>query len=269
MDAEPYGIYNNFFVTNVSFWLRPDVQHFLRYVNRSNTIYTKRYNDILWQSTALKLFMEPARLHMFQDFAYEHVTVRFVTHQNSYGKGGQYRSNCTLIGGIALPVDIESGMVRNIATARDRLNALLNNERCLFAVREFMNRQVQPCVQTTRQQEILSFVVGPVPSGISTEQPFCNRWPAPYFCNAGPHSHHTKAHNAHVCANTITGCAALPREMHGKKHTLDICPATHHLPCAASRYADGTVRWGCAGARARANTTANAKRRKPDSAAPG
>lgn len=64
--GEPYGIYNNFFIANLSFWLRPDVQSFLTFVNRTHTIYTRRFNDILWQSAALKLFMDPERIHMFQ-----------------------------------------------------------------------------------------------------------------------------------------------------------------------------------------------------------
>ncbi len=69
------GPYNNFFISKVSFWLRDDVQHFLAYVDRSNTIYTHRFNDILWHGAAIRLFMSPQHVHLFRDFSYEHLTV--------------------------------------------------------------------------------------------------------------------------------------------------------------------------------------------------
>ena len=89
------------------------VQQFLKAVNDSHTIYTERWGDIMWHSFALKLFLgaqrevalgywrrqglkiclypsltvlpltctsalasaDPRRLHMFDDFAYEHATI--------------------------------------------------------------------------------------------------------------------------------------------------------------------------------------------------
>lgn len=74
-----YCIYNNFFAAKVSFWRRPDVAYFLRFAGESGTIYTQRYGDALWHSVALALFMEPKRLSMLDDFAYEHATIAHTT----------------------------------------------------------------------------------------------------------------------------------------------------------------------------------------------
>ena len=72
--GQVYTIYNNFFVANVSFWRRPDVQAFVKHVDASKTIYYKRWGDALWHSVALQLFLPRERVHMFDDFAYEHTS---------------------------------------------------------------------------------------------------------------------------------------------------------------------------------------------------
>jgi len=69
-----YGFYNNFFATRVGFWMRDDVQDFLRHADQSHHIYVHRWNDILWQSAAVQIFLPPNRVEMNRDFAYEHVT---------------------------------------------------------------------------------------------------------------------------------------------------------------------------------------------------
>ena len=69
-----YTIYNNFFVANVSFWRRPDVQAFVQHVDASKTIYYKRWGDAVWHSVALQLFLPRDRVHMFEDFSYEHTS---------------------------------------------------------------------------------------------------------------------------------------------------------------------------------------------------
>jgi len=55
--GELYGFYNNFFISKVSFWHKPEVQRFLDHIDREGVIYTLRWNDILWQSTAVQMFM--------------------------------------------------------------------------------------------------------------------------------------------------------------------------------------------------------------------
>lgn len=70
-----YTVYNNFFVTEVAWWrANSEVRRFVSFVNDSRLIYTERYGDALWHSVALALFMEPSRLHMFNDWAYEHAS---------------------------------------------------------------------------------------------------------------------------------------------------------------------------------------------------
>ena len=71
-----YGIYTNFFVSRIGFWLRPDVQHFLGRVAASNTIYSARWGDVLWHATAIQIFSPQERVRMLHDFAYEHATFR-------------------------------------------------------------------------------------------------------------------------------------------------------------------------------------------------
>ena len=69
-----YGIYNNFFVSWVGFWLQPEVQNFLQHVAFSSSIYVQRWNDILWQSVIVQTLASKQNVTMFSDFAYEHAT---------------------------------------------------------------------------------------------------------------------------------------------------------------------------------------------------
>ena len=94
--GQVYTIYNNFFVANVSFWRRPDVQAFVKHVDASKTIYYKRWGDALWHSVALQLFLPRERVHMFDDFAYEHTSRKIYFYR---GKPVV----CFQWGGIALP----------------------------------------------------------------------------------------------------------------------------------------------------------------------
>ena len=52
--------FTNFFVSRVEWWLRPEVQRFLRAVDESSNIYTHRWGDAPIQTTALQLFAAPA-----------------------------------------------------------------------------------------------------------------------------------------------------------------------------------------------------------------
>ena len=89
-----YGFYNNWFATRVAFWRRPDVTMFLQHVDMSHTIYTKRWGDLLWQSAAVQIFMQPSRVRMLRSFAYEHAT---------FGRSSGPRArHCMWYGGIAL-----------------------------------------------------------------------------------------------------------------------------------------------------------------------
>jgi hypothetical protein len=80
--GQVYTIYNNFFVSKVSFWRRPDVRAFLTHVDASKTIYYNRWGDALWHSVALQLFMPRAQVHMFDDFTYEHTSRKIYFYRN-------------------------------------------------------------------------------------------------------------------------------------------------------------------------------------------
>ena len=68
------GYYNNFLITNLKFWLRDDVQLFLKHFDNSGFQYTKRWNDLISQAVTIQIFMERKKLYHFNDFSYEHTT---------------------------------------------------------------------------------------------------------------------------------------------------------------------------------------------------
>lgn len=68
------GFYNNWFITDLKFWLRPDVQQYLHWVDGQGVIYRSRINDLVLQTSAVYAFMNSSRIHRFLDFTYEHMT---------------------------------------------------------------------------------------------------------------------------------------------------------------------------------------------------
>ena len=70
-----WGVYNNFFIANVTFWMQPAVQAFLDYVDHTGVIYLFNWNDILWHTAVIKLFLPGEALHHFRDFTYRHATL--------------------------------------------------------------------------------------------------------------------------------------------------------------------------------------------------
>jgi len=128
-----YTIYNNFFVANVSFWHRPDVQAFVRHVDASKTIYYHRWGDALWHSVALQLFLPRERVHVFEDFAYEHTSRKIY-----YYRGKP--TVCFQWGGLALPnVAQQDPVVMGRARALTSINmcsrARGDVNRCFFTPR--------------------------------------------------------------------------------------------------------------------------------------
>jgi hypothetical protein len=53
------GFYNNLELMNMSFWLRPDVQHFVHFVDASWGIYLYRWGDAPLRCVAFAIFGEP------------------------------------------------------------------------------------------------------------------------------------------------------------------------------------------------------------------
>jgi hypothetical protein len=55
-DGSVAGYYNNLEITDVAFWLRPEVQHFVQFVDASHGIYLHRWGDAPLRYLALALF---------------------------------------------------------------------------------------------------------------------------------------------------------------------------------------------------------------------
>lgn len=132
--GQVYTIYNNFFVANVSFWRRADVQAFVKHVDASKTIYYNRWGDALWHSVALQLFLPRERLHMFDDFAYEHTSRKIYFYR---GKPVV----CFQWGGIALPnteTQLPSVMGRTRALTSINMCSRSRGDvnRCFFTTRK-------------------------------------------------------------------------------------------------------------------------------------
>jgi hypothetical protein len=58
------GYYNNLEVMDIAFWLRPDVQHFVQFVDASHGIYLHRWGDAPLRYLALALFATSNEVEM-------------------------------------------------------------------------------------------------------------------------------------------------------------------------------------------------------------
>jgi len=75
MDGElPYcfNFYNNFHIGKVSFFRRPDVQHFLHSVNDTGMILSHRWGDSTIQAYTVRVFMNPASIQLIPNISYVH-----------------------------------------------------------------------------------------------------------------------------------------------------------------------------------------------------
>lgn len=68
------GYYNNFLISKLDFWMRDDVQKFLRALDESGLMYTRRWNDLISQAATIQIFMDRNKIYQFTDWAYEHAT---------------------------------------------------------------------------------------------------------------------------------------------------------------------------------------------------
>ena len=71
------GYYNNFYITNISWWLSESVVSFTQAFDISNLIFTQRDNDLIFQTAAVNLFLESNKIMHFTDWSYLHHTIRF------------------------------------------------------------------------------------------------------------------------------------------------------------------------------------------------
>jgi alpha 1,2-mannosyltransferase len=81
------GYYNNWFATDVNFWLAADVQDFLQRVDETGNIYLRRWNDLVIQAAAVQLFLKPAQVYKFTDWTYQHASTN---RDGSLGWGGVF-----------------------------------------------------------------------------------------------------------------------------------------------------------------------------------
>jgi len=70
------GFYNNWFIASVRWWLTPPVQTLQRRFENSGLIFSRRLNDLVFQSVVVHTLLPPPRRRHFLDFSYEHVTIR-------------------------------------------------------------------------------------------------------------------------------------------------------------------------------------------------
>jgi len=69
------AFYNNFFMADISFFLKPPAASLLRVIDESKLMFTHRTGDLVIQSAVVRLFLPPDQVHWFQDFTYEHMTL--------------------------------------------------------------------------------------------------------------------------------------------------------------------------------------------------
>jgi len=186
--GEMYGVYNNFFVTRVGFWHRPDVQHFLRHVDRQSFIYTHRWNDILWHSATLQTFLPRAQARLYDDFTYEHASTR--------DNPASPLQGCWYYGGIS----------QGRTDASDALE-LASSFRARFCP------DVEPCVQryvAAKPDGGAVSLVSLTAGSVVVEHPDCSSVPAWYLCDPGNADAATAHHpgkkvffRAHQCAEQV------------------------------------------------------------------
>jgi alpha 1,2-mannosyltransferase len=66
------GYYNNFHISKIEFWLRDDVNNFLKEIDTTGGFYFHRWGDAMIQTLAVQIFMEKNKVWQFLDFDYEH-----------------------------------------------------------------------------------------------------------------------------------------------------------------------------------------------------
>jgi len=67
-----FTFYNNFFVTDVKFWISPKVEKFLSFIDRSGGIYSHRWGDADMHTATVSMFMNKSSVYQFNEFAYKH-----------------------------------------------------------------------------------------------------------------------------------------------------------------------------------------------------
>ena len=183
----PTTPYNNFYVSNIRFWLREDVQDLLRAIDKTNWIYTARIGDHIWSAYVLKTYADPRRVHRFNDFAYEHITQQ---HYASTWQGRQQNFTCLSQGAFA----IGSSKALLGHRALDRVNELFHQPLPL------MCQNVRFCLEDPEHEvkwnrtkkgvgtrRFVGLPTGYFIGSVNDEQYSCEHTPKPYICHLPNH----------------------------------------------------------------------------------
>ena len=66
------SFYNNFFITDLAWWLSEDVQRFLTTVDDTGIIFSYRHNDLVLQTAAIRNLMPARQRYLFLDWSFHH-----------------------------------------------------------------------------------------------------------------------------------------------------------------------------------------------------
>jgi len=69
------GFYNNWFVSEIDWWLKGQVSDFIKAFDESGLIYTHRDNDLVFQTAAVRLLLPLRKRYRFVDYSYRHHTI--------------------------------------------------------------------------------------------------------------------------------------------------------------------------------------------------
>lgn len=143
------------------------MQHYLDEIDKRGFIYKRRWNDILWHSTAVQLFMPRAKVHLFDDFTYEHAS-------RAGGTGGEA---CVVYGGISQGTKDPRGC--------GAVHELFARDFCggRKLGTSWTEKSPVPCVQLVRQNDG-STLASVLAGSVTVAAPDCASptW-QPYYCS--------------------------------------------------------------------------------------
>lgn len=209
--GELYGVYNNWFVTRIAFWRSPPVRRLLEYIDASGTIYTRRYGDLLWQSVAVQMHLPLSRVHLFDDFTYEHATraprpraapddaapddaaLSNAAHDAAHDGATSPAPRGTMLADSSI-VSVRTAISANRTDADGGAECIEfggiaqgTDDPAGYVRIVAMAKQGAfcrpPCMRAVRVQGRL--VVAATAGQVKVEQPSCDRQPPPYYCLAG------------------------------------------------------------------------------------
>jgi len=196
----PRTTYNNFYIARVGFWLSPDVQAFLRHIDRSRLIYTMRAGDHIWSFFVLRLFERPDRVHLFDDFAYEHITRS--THPSTFKQWVGRTFICLKQGGFA----IGNSSIELDDHARARIVELFHPPQLCEGVDLCVHDPERAYkFNTNTSYKLVGQPLGYFMGRVSAEQLSCHAYPTPYHCRLPTDQRKWSSRGASLADRVIPG----------------------------------------------------------------